>query len=191
MSDHQKLGGGALGGLFGKDSGASYEVYLNLTPLMDVMSNILFFLLAAFGATMVAILPTTVPVQSSSETSIEAEDDKVTVTVRAESNAITVSCESTTMSKDALKPYGARMQARMKEGDLKQLGVELRDLTAALRKIKEKFPGSKSMILVPDDDLRYEAIVAVMDAAREIKQPDGRRLTLFPEVVLSSIYTGD
>ena len=57
MSHNKKHGLG--GGLFGKESTASYEVYLNLTPLMDVMSNILFFLLAAFGASAgIAVVPT-------------------------------------------------------------------------------------------------------------------------------------
>ena len=71
------------GGLFGKESALTMEVYLNLTPLMDVMSNILFFLLASFGASALAVLSTTVPVQSTEDSSIASEEDKVTVTVVA------------------------------------------------------------------------------------------------------------
>jgi len=36
-------------------------VQLNLTALMDILSNLLFFLLAAFGATIVMVINGTVP----------------------------------------------------------------------------------------------------------------------------------
>jgi biopolymer transport protein ExbD len=176
---------GGLGpGLFGKDTGITYDVYLNLTPLMDVMSNILFFLLAAFGASSLAILATTVPVQSSEETSIAAEEDKVTVTLRAEAAAgFTVQCDSVTMTKEQLRAYGAKLAKVDGKFDLP-------GLTAALKRVKERFPGSSSLILVADDEIPYEQIVKIMDAARELKLPDGRKIILFPEVVLSGIFKG-
>jgi biopolymer transport protein ExbD len=171
-------------GLFGKDSQTTMDVYLNLTPLMDVMSNILFFLLSAFGATVVAIMPTTVPLESTSgETSIAAEDDKVTVSLRADATGYTVNAESGSMTPEQLKPYGARIPK-------KGVDYDHAALTAQLKKIKQAFPLSATMILVPDDDIKYETIVGIMDAAREVKMPDGGMLQLFPEVVLSSIYKG-
>ena len=173
-----------LGGLFGKDSGLVYDVYLNLTPLMDVMSNILFFLLAAFGASSLAILATTVPVQSAEETSIAAEEDKVTVTLRAEATAgFTLQCDSVTMTKEQLRAYGGKIPKVDGKFDLP-------GLTAALKKVKERFPGSSSMILVADDEIPYAEIVKIMDAAREHKLPDGRKIILFPEVVLSGVFKG-
>ncbi|MBI5510477.1 MAG: biopolymer transporter ExbD [Deltaproteobacteria bacterium] len=182
MSAEKKSGFG--GGMFGKDSGITYDVYLNLTPLMDVMSNILFFLLAAFGASSLAILATTVPVQSSEETSIAADDDKVTVTVRAEtSGGFSIQCESVSMTKEQLRAYGARLPKI--DGKFDYPG-----LTAGLKRVKERFPGSSSMILVPDDEIPYDQIVKIMDAARELKLPDGRKIILFPEVVLSGIFKG-
>src|SRR6478735_8395429 len=99
MSDHGKRGFG--GGLFGKDS-QSYDVYLNLTPLMDVMSNILFFLLAAFGASAVAILSVTVPVDASSDPSTDPPEDKVTVTMRADATGITIACSDPVKTPDEL-----------------------------------------------------------------------------------------
>jgi biopolymer transport protein ExbD len=177
MSD-EKRGGG-----FSKDA-VVYDVFLNLTPLMDVMSNILFFLLAAFGASSLAILAATVPVQSSEETSIAAEEDKVTVTLRAEATAgFTVQCDSTTMTREQLRAYGGKLPKIDGKFDLP-------GLTAALKKVKERFPGSSSLILVGDDEIPYEQIVKIMDAARELKLPDGRKIILFPEVVLSGIFKG-
>jgi biopolymer transport protein ExbD len=184
-SAEQSSGGhSAFGkGMFGKES-QTYDVYLNLTPLMDVISNILFFLLAAFGTSVVAILPATIPLQSGEETSIETEADKVTVTLNVDQTGVDVLCESVTMTKEQLRGCGGRLNKVGGEYDL--LGI-----TTVLKSVKQKYPGSKSMILAALDDLPYQKLVDLMDAGREEKLPDGRKIILFPEVVLSSIYTGD
>lgn len=184
MSDHKR---GIGAGLFGKESGTSYEVYLNLTPLMDVMSNLLFFLLASFGATMVAIMPTTVPTVSSGESS--PKDDKplegmVNVTLRVDAAGLTLKCESETIAPDVIKDLGGKIPKKDGQYDYKQL-------TATLKSIKEKYPASKSMVVVPDDGLSYEIIVKILDAARDTRLVDLRNAILFPDVVLSGIATHD
>jgi biopolymer transport protein ExbD len=171
---------GLGGGLFGKESATAYEVYLNLTPLMDVMSNILFFLMAAFGATVVAIVPTTVPVKSTDTSPPEAQqEEKVNVTLRAEQTGLTVGCDSQNVDPSELKKLGAKISK--KDGK-----YDHASLTAALKRIKERYPASKNMVMVPDDDTKYEVIVKLMDAARDVTLPDGKKFELFPEVVLSS-----
>ena len=181
MSSERKSG---LGGLFGKESQAGMDVYLNLTSLMDVMSNILFFLLAAFGVSTIAILPTTVPVQTSDGNDIAEATDKVTVMLRVDKSGLNVTCESATIAHDILDGYGAKLPK-------KGAAYDHEGLTLTLKKVKEKYPASNTMILVPDEDLKYEVIVGVMDAAREVKKPNGKKMLMFPEVVLSSLYTGD
>jgi biopolymer transport protein ExbD len=180
MSAPGKSGFGS--GLFGKESG-TYEVYLNLTPLMDVMSNILFFLLAAFGTSIVAILPATIPVASNEESSVEKDENKVTVNLRADASGFTVTCESQTITRAQLQ--GLEGFIPKKNGDFDRA-----QLTALLRRIKERYPESNPMMLVPDDNLRYEDIVKIMDAARELKLADNRRIILFSEVVLSGMLGG-
>ncbi|MBN1959739.1 MAG: biopolymer transporter ExbD [Deltaproteobacteria bacterium] len=178
------FGGGGhrspLGGAFGKESATSYEVYLNLTPLMDVMSNILFFLLAAFGSTLIAVLPTTIPTRG--DTSFAApipEEEKVNITVRADATGLTLKCDSPNIDPSKLKEYSSRFGVKGDEYDYE-------NFTAALKRIKEKYPESRTMILVPDDGFRFEKVVKIMDAAREQRLPDGRKIMLFDEVVLSS-----
>lgn len=183
MSEHQR---GIGAGLFGKESGTVYDVYLNLTPLMDVMSNLLFFLLASFGATMVAIIPNTVPTVSSGEPS--PNDDKpeesVNVTLRVDASGITVKCESETVPKDILNTLGAKIG---KQG----AAYDYKSLTATLKVIKEKYRASSNVVVVPDDDLPYETVVKVLDAARDTRLVDTRNAILFPNVVLSGIATHD
>lgn len=173
---HSALGGG----LFGKES-AVFEVSLNLTPLMDVMSNLLFFLLAAFGASVIAVLQTTVPVRSEDESSIDTAMDKVTVTLQVNRAGFTLNCESGTIPEEQLNQYGAQLAKRAGEYDNAAL-------TAALKRIKDRFPASKTIVMVPDDDIRYQVLVKVMDAAREWGGgPAGQKRTLFPEVVMSGV----
>ena len=172
---HSALGGG----LFGKES-AVYDVYLNLTPLMDVMSNLLFFLLAAFGASVIAVLQTTVPVRTDDESSVDTAMDKVTVTLQVNAAGFTINCESGTIPEDQLNQYGAQLAKRAGAYDNPAL-------TVALKRIKDRFPASKTMVMVPDDDIRYQMLVDIMDAAREWSGPGGQKRILFPEVVMSGV----
>src|SRR5687767_12649555 len=105
MGGHKKV----LGGMFGKES-TNYNVDLNVTPLMDVMSNILFFLLASFGATVVAILPTTVPVKSS-EISPQAppEEDKVDVSLKADDKGLAITAQSPHIDPSALREFSIKL----------------------------------------------------------------------------------
>jgi len=70
-------------------------------------------------------------------------------------------------------------------------GVEDYDwkaLTQKLGLIKDRFPKEQNVIVVPDNNIRYELIVAAMDAARqdsENKGEDGKSRELFPFVVIA------
>ena len=176
MSDSKQ----GLGGLFGKDSQTTYDVYLNLTPLMDVMSNILFFLLASFGASAVAVFSATVPVDASGDPNPGPPDEKVTVTMRIDDAGLTLGCQGPSKLTDELRVCDKIIPKRGKDYDTA-------GLSDALKNIKSKFSGSNTIMVVPEDTLRYEIIVKVLDAARDIKSPDGKHLSLFPEVVLSSL----
>lgn len=177
MSEKRKSALG--GGLFGKES-AVYDVYLNLTPLMDVMSNLLFFLLAAFGASVIAVLQTTVPVRSEDETTVDTAMDKVTVTLQVNRAGFTVNCESGTIPEEQLTQYGAQIAKKAGNYDNPAL-------TLALKRIKDRFPASKVMVMVPDDDIHYDVIVKIMDASRDWVGPNNTKHSLFPEVVMSGV----
>jgi biopolymer transport protein ExbD len=168
------------GGVFGAES-TTTEVYLNLTPLMDVMSNILFFLLAAFGTSIVAILPATTPIVSSEQTDVEKDTDKVTVAVRLTDSGLNISCQNDFMTPNELKPYEAFVPIRVGAKDIPEF-------TAVLRRIKERWPASKTMVLAPDDGIAYQQVIRVMDAAREQRLGESRKVILFPDVVLSGVY---
>jgi biopolymer transport protein ExbD len=164
----------------------SLEVSLNLTPLMDVMSNILFFLLAAFGSSAVAVIATVVPTQSQETASPPPEGDvkdEVTAMLRVEQGGgMTLTFTSETVQVDMLQSMRRTWTAVQGVPDVKSLSV-------ALQEAKEKYPESKSIVIVADDDEKYQTLVDVMDASREVALGSGQRLKLFHNVVLSGFPT--
>ena len=59
--------------------------------------------------------------------------------------------------------------------------------SARMVTIKKKFTGANTVVFVPDDDIKYSILVKILDVTRDYKQPDGTRLPLFPEVVMSGL----
>ncbi len=61
------------------------------------------------------------------------------------------------------------------------------EMTRLLAKVKDEYPDDENVIFVPDNKIRYEVLIAAMDATREDSGnpgPDGARL-LFPFVVIA------
>ena len=167
---------------FGRDGNAVPDVYLNLTPLMDVMSNILFFLLAAFGASAVAVYSVTVPVDAAADASPadKQQDTSVTVTLRADAGGISLGCTSPAKLPEALRSCTQRIAKRAGQHDLPAVG-------AALKGIKQHFPGANTIIAVPEPSMSYQAVVRLLDTTRIVRLADGTKLPLFADLILSKL----
>ncbi len=61
-------------------------------------------------------------------------------------------------------------------------GQELNEL---LLEVKRAHPGETSVVIAPEDDVSYQAVITAMDASREAIDEEGRRISLFPEVAMS------
>jgi hypothetical protein len=136
---------------------------------MDVMSNLLFFLLPL------------------ARRSCGVADDGAGAERRRELHRHrdgqgTVTCRSTAVHgelrerhdpEDQLMQYGA--QIAKKAGNYDNPG-----LNAQLKRIKDRFPASKTVVMVPDDDIRYQVLVDIMDAARDWTGPNKQRTVRFP-----------
>jgi biopolymer transport protein ExbD len=156
----------------------------DLTALLDILSNIIFFLMASFGAAVVAMVPTSVPtVSESGETDTADEGDKVTVTMTlARDGTAEITAAHQEMLPSELEPF-----AKTIPGEGGEIAAER--VQAHLWSIKQAFRKSKDLVLVPDGDVTYEAMVKAMDAARERPMVvDGEKVfpELFPAVVVSS-----
>jgi biopolymer transport protein ExbD len=173
--------GGSKGGVFGE--AATPPVVLNLTALMDILSNLLFFLLAAFGATIVMAINATVPVQSANKSDLADTKQTVTVNVTLKPQGFDVSAMGTAQTPEQLAKLSKSIPLRAGE-------LDYAALTETLVAIKGEYPKSDTMILTPEPGMMYEAMVNTMDAAREVEQKVNgtfHKAALFPTVVVSTV----
>ena len=164
--------------------GGDQATDFDLTALMDVLSNIIFFLMASFGAAVVAVLPASVPtISEAGDNDTARDEDKVTVTVQLGADgAVEVSAANNDMLPDELAPYEKAIPS--KDGTLNAPA-----LNDHLWEIKSKFRASKNVVIVPHDDVTYELLVDTMDATRERHMVVNGKSTypeMFPAVVVSS-----
>lgn len=174
-------GAGAGTNVFGEAPAAS--VHLNLTALMDILSNLLFFLLAAFGATIVMVINGTVPVQSADESGVADTHRAVTLNVSVNKSGFQISALGTAFTQEELDAMGRTIPLHGQAHDFATL-------TTHLKGIKQSFPKSDTVILTPEPGVKYELLVRTMDAAREFEAKEGlamHAVALFPTVVLSTL----
>ncbi len=157
----------------------------DLTALMDILSNIIFFLMASFGAAVVAMVPASVPtISEAGDNDTAREEDKVTATMRLNADgSATVTVANNDMHPDDLAKYRGRFAG--KEG-----AVDTQAVNDHLWAIKSVFKKSTDIIIVPDDDVTYEVLVDAMDASRNRPTQVNGEWTypqLFPKVVVSSL----
>jgi hypothetical protein len=177
--EDEGLGSGT--NVFGEE--AAPPIALNLTALMDILSNLLFFLLACFGTTIVMGINATVPVQSTDQSSVADTRQTVTAAVSMRKDGLDVSLAGAAQPQQELDAWRRRIPPR--DGD-----PDYPALSAYLLTIKQKYPRSDTMILTPEAGTSYDAMVRTMDAARETAVTVSgveRPVALFPTVVVSTV----
>ena len=157
----------------------------DLTALMDILSNLIFFLMASFGAAVVAMVPASVPtISEAGDNDTARDEDKVTATMRLRTDAsVTITVANNDMRPDELAPF--KMTIPSREGNLD--GQTIND---HLWSIKSKFKESSDIIIVPDDDVTYALLIEAMDASRDrtvVVDDTTTHPRLFPKVVVSSL----
>ncbi len=174
--------GGGRRSVFG-DAGAE-DITLNLTALMDILSNLLFFLLASFGATIVMTINVTTPVQgAASDAPPPNSPDVITLNVHLTKTSLDVAATGNGQPADEI---AAIKRSIPHVADAPDYGT----FAEYLLTLKEKYPKSDTMILLPDPGVSYEHMIKVMDAAREKPLDAGGKLrmaALFPTVVVSTV----
>jgi biopolymer transport protein ExbD len=174
-------GGGSRKNTFGEESAA--VVSLNLTALMDILSNLLFFLLACFGATIVMAINGSVPVQSADKSDLADTKQSVTVNITINKTGLDMSVLGTAQSQEELDKWKKRIPNKAGAPDFATMAQILLD-------IKTQYPKSDTVILTPETGINYELLIKTMDAARESEvKVSGkiRPVSLFPTVVVSTV----
>ena len=132
---------------------------LNLTPFIDMITCLMFFLMMFAGVIPVVIIDAPLPkIASTAEEVKKAKDDdnKLELTVFINANGFVMKTsglgDKTLLLNNGQYPYA--------------------DLRKELLAVKTKRPNAKEITLMPTDDTTYDVMVQVMDAARELRPGD-------------------
>ncbi|MFQ5588561.1 MAG: ExbD/TolR family protein [Nitrospiria bacterium] len=139
---------------------------LNITPFMNLMVVLIPFLLSGIVFSRLAILEMRLPTSESAPLAAKTDKEPFRLIVTLRSTGLTVlgsGIERTTLS-------------------FQQAGDDLDGLSRLLKQVKEAHPREKSVILLSEPDVPYEALIAVMDACRE-----ARGTPLFPEISVGEV----
>ncbi|MSP18925.1 MAG: biopolymer transporter ExbD [Bdellovibrionales bacterium] len=142
---------------------------LNLTPLIDMITCLMFFLMMFASILPVVMIDAPLPkVASTAEEVKQAKNDeaKMEVSIFITSKGFQVKSDSAAEKSFTIGPKGYPYE----------------DLHKYLVGLKTKRPSSKELTLMPSDDTSYEVIIGAMDASRELYKEDAGYQALSPEI---------
>ncbi|NBX68784.1 MAG: biopolymer transporter ExbD [Proteobacteria bacterium] len=142
---------------------------LNLTPLIDMITCLMFFLLMFASILPVVMIDAPLPkVASTAEEVKQAKNDEAKMEV-----TVTINSKGFTVKSDV---------APEKSFSVGPTGYPYTDLHKYLVGLKSKRPNAKEITLMPSDDTVYETMIGVMDASRELFKDDPGYQALSPEI---------
>jgi biopolymer transport protein ExbD len=143
---------------------------LNLTPFIDMITCLMFFLLMFAGVIPVVIIDAPLPkIADTAEEVKQAKDNKNTleVTIYLKPDAVQVKAE------------GAGEKTFSKQNDGK---FPWDDVHKFLVQVHGHKPDSHEITLMPSDDTPYEEMIDAMDSSRELEKNDSGYQQLPPEI---------
>ena len=151
------------------------DVELDMVPIMNMFLVLIPFLLMSASFFHLKAINTSVPVlgKNSEQTNTE-KDAKLTIILELTGKSIQLSAVSDDVDYEMLDRLKKKFD--MKESDQQRMN----ELITYLREVKQNFPSSDTLILIPEEDVIYETIIKTMDIARNFNDKP-----LFPNVVLS------
>lgn len=156
---------------------AEEEIEVNMVPIMNLFLVLIPFLLMSASFLHIKAINTSVPVSAeSNHRDSKARDAKVTVIAEIRESGIHLSAFS-----DSPKSKGIDKWKRQIKKDT-QNGYSFDRMVVYLQEIKERYPASDTIIIIPEENVLYDTIIQVMDAAR---YSHSNLSSLFPNVVLS------
>ena len=153
---------------------------LNLLPVMNLVTILIPLLLMSAQLVQIAVIDSSLPAISPITTPPPPQHDAlVTPSLLISRQGVTIQgAEDVLTAEDARVPCASQP---CQPDTYDYSGVQER-----LDRIKQAHPGAEVVILVPEDSIPYEVLVALMDAARERADAS----TLFPMVTISGGIAG-
>lgn len=160
------------------------EHELDLAALVDVLANMLFFLLATVTLLQLKTLNAAVPALSTGEVSTGKAVD---VSVEVSADGYHLKASGDPADKNAtLTPVDKVLPRVAGVLDTKTLGQEL-------WQIKKVAPEVKTIMIFPDQGIVFDEIVQTMDASREVPSvlDPRKKIPMFSRPVLSELVSDD
>jgi biopolymer transport protein ExbD len=168
---------------FGSSDDEAEEIFLNLTPMIDILTCLLFFLLLSFGAVIIALISASVPVISEGDADPNAATAKVTMGLQITDKGFLLTASHDTLPESELAKLKKQLPRKKGEYDYDAVHEHLWS-------VKRKFPKSTSIIITPAAAIPHEVVVKSMDASRDRKGGTPKRpikYPMFPDAVISTI----
>ena len=159
------------------------EVELNLAALIDIFSIMLFFLMTTVSFLTLKTLNASVPAAAKKGESVDTKDGvNVSVEIKTEGYVLKASGQPANQSASRLNLD--KTIPRAGDGQLQP-----KKLTEELWEIKKVASEVKAIMIFPEDGMRFQDIIATMDASRDMPSIIDRRkrVQLFPRPVLSEL----
>lgn len=154
------------------------DTELNMVPIMNMFMVLIPFLLMSASFYHIKAINTSIPVHADTTSKQTADDqkkeEKITMVIELKADEVRISALCADLSSKELATL-EKVVPRSTDRE-----VYFSEIARHLGTVKEKYPASDTMILIPDDAILYDDIVQAMDCARKTETQD-----LFPNVVLS------
>ncbi len=153
------------------------DVDVDMVPIMNMFLVLIPFLLMAANFMPMTGINTSVPVL---ENSLNAENNnkpkketKVRMIIEIKPDRFKLAGSSDQLDEKTLDKLSTQLTKTQKEYPFKEMA-------SFLKQVKDQYPASDTLILIPDNTVIYETIIRTMDFARSYEKDP-----LFPNVVIS------
>jgi len=173
------------------DRAVDDAVELDLLPVMNLMMVLIPFLLLGAAFYHIGTIPASLPAHTPQESDVPETPTTVTVNLTVKTDAVELSASSVSLGPEALEALAGSWP--MGDGDG---GLPVDEVQAHLKTIKQRYPASDTMIVLPHEALDYQTLVKLLDGTREYQSGtndvgDPTFTDLFPVVVFSRFITAD
>lgn len=169
------------------------DVDINITGVLNLFLILIPYLLLIVTFVKMGMIDSSLTQISRGESEKKVEEakkqEKIHLTLAVHDGGFTLGSAEKILSREVVVSSTTalnRMDIRKKSNG----EFDYDTLTKVLQGIKEKFPHEDTMIITAADDIRYDTIIAAMDASRFTYLVDTagqkRKYVMFPNVVIAS-----
>ncbi|AWV89462.1 ExbD/TolR family protein [Bradymonas sediminis] len=162
---------------------------LDLTPVMNLFMVLIPFLLMGAAFFTVGVIPTSTPNHTPGGSNAPPNPASVSASLVIEPDELRLTFSSADVDPAQLDQLSTQWSVENGE-------MPAQKLQDHLRSVKQKYPKSTTLIVLPSGDLPYQKLVSVLDKTREFKSgatPEGDPIytELFPVTVFSKLIKED